>query len=131
VYPIYAIVLDSAVLDAFSWNGIDYATSGAYTQFFTSVNGCDSSVTINLTIEDSGLDENTTSYLAYPNPVTDGTLWISGLKEATTYQIWDTQGRLLQVGTTVNSISIIDEITNGTYILLINEQRLRFQVFRH
>jgi hypothetical protein len=131
VYPIHAIVLDSTVLDAFSWNGIDYATSGAYTQFFTSVNGCDSSVTINLTIEDSGLDENTTSYLAYPNPVTDGNLWISGLKEAATYQIWDTQGRLLQVGTTVNSIALSDDITNGTYLLLINEQRLRFQVFRH
>lgn len=128
VYPIHAIVLDSTVLDAFTWNGIDYATSGTYTQFFTSIYGCDSSVTINLTIEDSGLDENTTSYLAYPNPVTDGTLWISGLNGVASYQIWDTQGRLLQVGTTVNSISIIDEISNGTYILLINAQRLRFQV---
>ena len=131
VYPIYAIGMDSTVLDAFTWNGIDYATSGSYTQFFTSVNGCDSSVTINLTIEDSGLDENTTSYLAYPNPVTDGTLWISGLNDIASYQIWDTQGRLLQVGTTVNSIAISDEITNGTYLLLINEQRLRFQVCKH
>ncbi len=131
LYPIYAIVMDSTVLDAFTWNGIDYATSGSYTQFFTSVNGCDSSVTINLTIEDSGLDENTISYLAYPNPVTDGTLWISGLNDIASYQIWDTQGRLLQVGTTVNYIAISDDITNGTYLLLINEQRLRFQVFKH
>ena len=131
VYPIYAIGMDSTVLDAFTWNGIDYATSGSYTQFFTSVNGCDSSVTINLTIEDSGLNENTTSYLAYPNPVTDGTLWINGLNDVASYQIWDTQGRLLQVGRTVNSISIIDEITNGTYLLLIGEQRLRFQVCKH
>lgn len=131
VYTIAAIVIDSTVLDAFSWNGIDYATSGSYTQFFTSIHGCDSSVTINLTIIDSGLDENTTSYLAYPNPVTDGTLWISGLKEAATYQIWDTQGRLLQAGMTINHISLIDDVTNGTYILLINEQRLRFQVFKH
>lgn len=131
VYPIYAIGLDSTVLDAFTWNGIDYATSGSYTQFFTSVNGCDSSVTINLTIEDSGLNENTTSYLAYPNPVTDGTLWISGLNDIASYQIWDTQGRLLQVGTTLNSIAISDDITNGTYLLLIGEQRLRFQVCKH
>ena len=131
VYPIYAIGIDSTVLDAFNWNGIDYATSGSYTQFFTSVNGCDSSVTINLTIEDSGLDENTTSYLAYPNPVTDGTLWISGLNNVVFYQIWDTQGRLLQEGTTAHSIAVLDEITNGTYLLLIGEQRLRFQVFKH
>jgi hypothetical protein len=131
VYPIYAIGIDSTVLDAFNWNGIDYATSGSYTQFFTSVNGCDSSVTINLTIEDSGLDEKTASYLAYPNPVTDGTLWISGLNNAVSYQIWDTQGRLLQVGTTAHSIAVLDEITNGTYLLLIGEQRLRFQVFKH
>lgn len=131
LYPIYAIVMDSTVLDAFTWNGIDYATSGSYTQFFTSVNGCDSSVTINLTIEDSGLDENTTSYLAYSNPVTDGTLWISGLNDMASYQIWDTQGRLLQVGTTIHSIAISDDITNGTYLLLINEQRLRFQVCKH
>lgn len=131
VYPIYAISMDSTVLDAFTWNGIDYATSGSYTQFFTSVNGCDSSVTINLTIEDSGLDENITSYLAYPNPVTDGNLWITGLNDVASYQIWDTQGRLLQVGTTINSIAISDDITNGTYLLLINEQRLRFQVCKH
>ena len=131
MYPIYAIGIDSTVLDAFNWNGIDYATSGSYTQFFTSVNGCDSSVTINLTIEDSGLDENTTSYLAYPNPVTDGTLWISGLNNVVFYQIWDTQGRLLQEGTTAHSIAVLDEITNGTYLLLIGEQRLRFQVFKH
>lgn len=131
VYPIYAIGIDSTVLDAFNWNGIDYATSGSYTQFFTSVNGCDSSVTINLTIEDSGLDENTASYLAYPNPVTDGTLWISGLNNVVSYQIWDTQGRLLQEGTTAHSIAVLDEITNGTYLLLIGEQRLRFQVFKH
>jgi hypothetical protein len=131
VYPIYAVGIDSSVFDAFTWNGIDYATSGSYTQFFTSINGCDSSVTINLTIEDSGLDENTTSYLAYPNPVTDGSLWISGLNNVASYQIWDTQGRLLKVGTTVDSISIGEEITNGTYLLLINEQRLRFQVCKH
>lgn len=131
VYPIYAIGMDSTVLDAFTWNGIDYATSGSYTQFFTSVNGCDSSVTINLTIEDSGLDENITSYLAYPNPVTDGNLWITGLNDVASYQIWDTQGRLLQIGTTINSIAISDDITNGTYLLLINEQHLRFQVCKH
>jgi hypothetical protein len=131
VYPIYAVGIDSSVFDAFTWNGIEYASSGSYTQFFTSINGCDSSVTINLTIEDSGLDENTTSYLAYPNPVTDGSLWISGLNNVASYQIWDTQGRLLKVGTTVDSISIGEEITNGTYLLLINEQRLRFQVCKH
>jgi hypothetical protein len=131
VYPIDAIVMDSTVLDIFTWNGIDYLTSGTYTQFFTSINGCDSSVTINLTIEDSGLDENRTAYLAYPNPVSNGTIWISGLNDVASYQIWDTQGRLLQVGTTVNSIAISDDITNGTYLLLINGQRLRFQVFKH
>jgi hypothetical protein len=131
VYPIDAIVMDSTVLDIFTWNGIDYLTSGTYTQFFTSINGCDSSVTINLTIEDSGLDENRTAYLAYPNPVSNGTIWISGLNDVASYQIWDTQGRLLQVGTTVNSIAISDDITNGTYLLLINEQRLRFQVCKH
>jgi hypothetical protein len=131
IHPIESQIIDSTVLDSFTWNGTTYTTSGQYTQFFTSIHGCDSTVTINLTIEDSGLDENTTSYLAYPNPVTDGTIWISGLKEVASFQIWDTQGRLLQVGTTVNSISVNDEITNGTYLLLINEQRLRFQVFKH
>jgi hypothetical protein len=67
----------------------------------------------------------------HPNPVTDGTLWISGLNNIASYQIWDTQGRLLQVGTTIHSIAISDDITNGTYLLLINEQRLRFQVCKH
>ncbi|MBO6080426.1 MAG: hypothetical protein J6P54_05615, partial [Bacteroidales bacterium] len=41
---------DTAVCVSFTWNGIEYTTSGQYVQTFTSAQGCDSVVTCNLTI---------------------------------------------------------------------------------
>jgi len=41
---------DTAVCVSFTWNGVEYTTSGQYVQTFTSAQGCDSVVTCNLTI---------------------------------------------------------------------------------
>ncbi|MEZ4798728.1 MAG: hypothetical protein R2809_02900 [Flavobacteriales bacterium] len=36
----------------YNWNGIDYSTAGSYDVTLTSVAGCDSIATLNLTIND-------------------------------------------------------------------------------
>ena len=41
---------DTTVCDSFTWNGVDYTASGQYTQTLVNEKGCDSVVTMNLTV---------------------------------------------------------------------------------
>ena len=41
---------DTTVCDLFIWNGVSYTTTGQYMQTLDNVNGCDSVVTVNLTV---------------------------------------------------------------------------------
>ncbi|MBQ9312415.1 MAG: fibronectin type III domain-containing protein [Bacteroidales bacterium] len=72
-------------------------TDGTYTEVFTDVNGCDSTVTINLTIN-SGINEveNEINVMLYPNPATNNTtLSIQGLSLNAIITISDVQGKTL------------------------------------
>ena len=56
----------------YTWNNIDYCTSGDYTQTFLTVHGCDSVVTLHLTITVGIYDHNPNEVLlVYPNPTSD------------------------------------------------------------
>ena len=44
---------DFVACDSFTWNGKTYTETGIYTETFETVNGCDSTVTLNLTITNS------------------------------------------------------------------------------
>ena len=39
--------------DSFNWDGLTYDSTGLYTNVYTDVNGCDSTVTLDLTINNS------------------------------------------------------------------------------
>jgi len=56
----------------YSWNNIDYCTSGDYTQTLQTIHGCDSIVTLHLTIT-VGIDDYDlgASMTVYPNPTND------------------------------------------------------------
>ena len=56
----------------YSWNNIDYCTSGDYTQTLQTIHGCDSIVTLHLTIT-VGIDDHNlgASMTVYPNPTND------------------------------------------------------------
>ena len=56
----------------YSWNNIDYCESGTYTQTLQTVHGCDSVVTMHLTIT-VGIDDHNlgASMTVYPNPTND------------------------------------------------------------
>ena len=61
--PVYTSFSET-VCDNYTWNGVKYTSSGNYQRTFTSANGCDSVVTLHLTINPSyevGFGEETTS----------------------------------------------------------------------
>ena len=49
--------LTETALDSYTLNGQTYTQSGTYTQTLTSANGCDSTITLNLTLNFTGMDE--------------------------------------------------------------------------
>ena len=73
-------------------------TEGTYTEVFTDVNGCDSTVTLNLTIN-SGINdvENGIRVMLYPNPTTeDAMLRVEGINTDATIYVTDVQGRTIK-----------------------------------
>jgi hypothetical protein len=57
VLPVSSITLTETALDSYTLNGQTYTQSGTYTQSLTASNGCDSTITINLTLNYTGIDE--------------------------------------------------------------------------
>jgi len=72
IYPTeeseFSIVTDDS---CYSWNSQTYCTSGDYTQTFLTINGCDSVVTLHLTITVGLDDHNGFDFKVYPNPTND------------------------------------------------------------
>ena len=58
--------------NCYEWNGQSYCQTGDYTQTLQTIHGCDSIVTLHLTIETGINDHNlNTSMNVYPNPTSD------------------------------------------------------------
>lgn len=73
VWPIYETSFDTITCTDYVWNGITYTESGIYTQHLSSVHGCDSVVTLNLSLDSinkrevfiNGCDEITFNGITY------------------------------------------------------------------
>lgn len=50
IFATDTVVMDTVVCDSFTWNNVTYAESGSYSLQFSNIHGCDSIVTINLTV---------------------------------------------------------------------------------
>ncbi len=85
----------------YTWNGQEYCTSGDYTQTLQTVHGCDSVVTMHLTIT-VGIDDYNlgASMTVYPNPTTSVVnvqCTMNNVHEGTVeFQLFDAFGRLLR-----------------------------------
>ncbi|MBO4690615.1 MAG: leucine-rich repeat domain-containing protein [Paludibacteraceae bacterium] len=63
--------------DKYEWNGIEYTESGDYTQTFPMANGCDSIVTLHLTIvSTTGMESTRTDKIQCTTFLRDGVLYI-------------------------------------------------------
>jgi hypothetical protein len=66
-----ASTLNETALDTYTLNGQTYTQSGTYTQTIPAANGCDSIITLNLTLSFTGIvNQETYPFTIYPNPAT-------------------------------------------------------------
>jgi len=118
-----ASTLNETALDGYILNGILYTQSGTYVQITTNAAGCDSTITLNLTLT-VGLDEsNVLTFSVQPNPTDAIFTLVASEALYSNYVIQDAQGKVVATGnltgtsTTIN----IDQVARGIYFLKVGE----------
>lgn len=113
-----------SAIDSYSSNGQTYTASGTYTQVLTNAVGCDSLLTINLTLDFTGLNENKQLFNFYPNPVKE-MIVVSVLPEliGRELEIRNVEGKRVHSieMTTANQTINVQHLPAGIYFLQIGE----------
>jgi hypothetical protein len=126
VNPTVNTTLNEVTLGSYTLNGTTYAQSGTYTQTLTSQNGCDSIITLNLSISGVGINENEHYFVVYPNP-SNGMVYVSAANNAGTfnYEVTDANGRV--IATAVNAINgaattsiDLSKVETGVYFIRLS-----------
>jgi hypothetical protein len=128
-----ASTLDVTAFDAYTLNGVEYTTAGTFTQVIQNEVGCDSTITLNLTLT-VGIDElNGVAYEIYPNPTADQFTIDASQAVYGTYSIQDAQGKLVKEGN-MNGVSTtveLNEVARGIYFLRIAERSEAIRIIKN
>jgi hypothetical protein len=114
--------LTQTALDTYTWpvNNQTYTQSGTYSDTLVNAAGCDSIVTLNLTLNYTGINENNSSSLVIsPNPTT-GSFSLHGLEQLgtiTSLRINDNNGKIVQVLDPKATQFAFSSLKTGVYFL--------------
>ena len=126
--------ITASAIDSYTLNGQTYTASGTYSQVLTNAAGCDSLLTLNLTLDFTGLQENVgTSLLVYPNPAQDFIfLEVDTDLIGSNVMICDALGRIILETTLQKEETSIElrEFTSGTYLIKVGPQTKRLEILR-
>jgi len=122
-----------SALDSYTWsvNNQTYTIGGQYTAVIPNAAGCDSTITLDLTLNFTGLEENNASSLSlYPNPGNEKIMLKSDVPIEGKYFIIDLNGRMLME----NELSLYENtiplksLNAGTYFIRFSnyQEVLRF-----
>jgi hypothetical protein len=127
VINVSSSILTETALDSYTLNGQTYTQSGTYTQVIPNAAGCDSTITLDLTLQYTGIEELKNDILVYPNPsasyLTIESNWIQNEE----FVILDMQGREIKKGIFSTSKEKIDlkNVAIGNYILRIGAKEIK------
>jgi large repetitive protein len=125
--------LDVTALDAYILNGVEYTTPGTYTQVIQNEAGCDSTITLNLTLTVGIDDLNAVVYEVYPNPTADQFTIDASQAVNGAFSIQDAQGKIVKEGlmTGVSTTVDINEVARGIYFLRIAESPEAIRIIKN
>jgi hypothetical protein len=115
-------------IDVYTLNGINYTASGTYTQIIPNSVGCDSTITLVLSMEYTGLSEgNLSSLNVYPNP-SNGDLFIQVPTAliGQTATLTDISGKkiaTIQLSEATSKVNL-NGLSYGTYFIVMDEHSL-------
>ncbi len=119
-------------IDSYTINGQTYTASGTYTQVLTNAAGCDSLLTINLTLDFTGIANlDNQEFLVFPNPANDVVhIQISPSLIGEELKILKTDGSLIaneQMNEVIKTIEI-QNLPGGLYFIQIGDNKQRFVI---
>ena len=121
---LFSSSISQTALDSYTWhvNNQTYTTTGAYTAVIPNAAGCDSTITLNLTMSFTGINDISTSKISiYPNP-TNGDFTITGLEllgTVSSLTLTDMNGKVVKVLDTKATKFTMASIKPGVYFLNI------------
>jgi hypothetical protein len=128
VNPTSTSQLTQTAVGSYTLNGQTYTQSGTYTQVLQNSFGCDSTITLNLTINTSGLSEiNSNEISIAPNPTTNlTTLTVSQEFIGKSFSIADFAGRIVLQGKiqSLNQTIDLQKVARGSYFLAVENTNL-------
>ncbi|MDG1792010.1 MAG: T9SS type A sorting domain-containing protein [Flavobacteriaceae bacterium] len=116
-------------IDSYTWsvNNETYTESGAYTAVIPNAAGCDSTITLDLTLEFVGLNENESYYVAvYPNPTYSSFILTTKDMIHMNYTLVDIQGKVVLTGKIESSEETVDisNLSRGRYNLVFEGESI-------
>jgi hypothetical protein len=117
-------------LDSYTWpvNNQTYTQSGIYTDTLVNAAGCDSVITLNLSLEYTGIDEhNAVNVLVSPNPITN-TFSISGIEQIGSLSLKDLSGILIKSFDVQEKNYSISNVTSGVYFLEVSDEKRTYMI---
>lgn len=125
--------LTETALNSYTLNGQTYTQSGTYTQVIPNAAGCDSTITLNLSLDFTGLQEFENSFTISPNPAKDqlNVLSPSGISE--NYFLLDAQGRKVLTGKLTGTTTNIDisKLAAGNYLVQVGEEKMPVRIVKN
>jgi hypothetical protein len=125
--------LTETALDSYTLNGQTYTQSGTYSQLIPNAAGCDSTITLNLILNFTGIDEMKNFAVSiYPNPSRDILYINSEIELFSSFELIDNQGRIvLSDALKGNQTSVnLEAIAPGNYYLKIEERNILVKVVK-
>jgi hypothetical protein len=120
-------------LDTYTWpvNGQTFTQSGTYTATIPNAAGCDSTISLNLTLSFTGIYEvNENTITLFPNPAENMLHVKSSAILKGELKVFDMNGRILitQLLIGTESILYLDKLSKGSYLLQLDEGKpIQFQ----
>jgi hypothetical protein len=117
--------LNETALDSYTLNGQTYTQSGTYTQVISNAAGCDSTITLNLSLDFTSLNEIQAGFTIAPNPITDVVTISSTDAMYDEYILFEPQGIKVLSGILTGTTTQLDlsKLSRGNYLLQIGEKK--------
>ncbi len=121
-----------SAIDSYTVNGQTYTASGTYTQVLTNAAGCDSLLTINLTLDFTGIANlDNQEFLVFPNPANEVVnIQISSNLVGHELKILKMDGSLIDkemMNEMVKTIGV-QNLPDGLYFIQIGDNKQRFVI---
>ncbi len=126
-----------SALDTYTWpvNSQTYTQTGTYTAVIPNAAGCDSTITLDLTMQFTGVEENQLSvYLVYPNPAhNEITISVKSDFVGTVFTITDNAGRAVLKEIFMETEHKVDlsSFESGVYFIRTVEGKRPVKIIKH